>query len=265
MPHIQFSESPMKKHPLYYFVVVVFCICLFSACSSCSQKVPNSSSGSTAVLVFSKTSEFYHKSIPAGVAAIQTLGQQNNFTVDTTKDASYFTADSLKNYAAVIFLNTTGNVLNPEQEKAFENYINGGGGFVGIHSATDTEKDWPWYNELVGAQFANHPKIQEATVVVRDTTHPSTHFLPQKWSRNDEWYNFKNIYPEIEVLAILDESSYSGGTNGEEHPIAWYHETKGGRAFYTAGGHTDESYQEPLFLQHILGGIRYAIGEENPK
>ncbi len=213
------------------------------------------------ILVFSKTKGFYHQSIPAGVAALQKLGQENNFGVDTTKNAAYFVEDSLKNYRAVVFLSTTGNVLNADQQVALERYIQAGGGFVGIHAATDTEYDWPWYNQLVGAYFASHPKQQQAGIDVKDKTHPATSFLPDRWERFDEWYNFKSIDPGIKVLANLDETSYEGGTNGDTHPHAWYHDYDGGRAFYTAGGHTDASFREPLFLRHLLGGITYAMGE----
>jgi cytochrome c len=213
------------------------------------------------ILVFSKTSGFYHESIPTGIAALQALGKDNGILVDTTKNAKYFIQDSLKNYAAVVFLSTTMNVLNAEQQVAFERYIQAGGGFVGIHAATDTEYDWPWYNKLVGAYFASHPHQQEATIQVKDKTHPSTSFLPDNWVRKDEWYNFKNINPDIKVLATLDESTYEGGKNNGNHPIIWYHEYDGGRSFYTGGGHTNESFQEPLFLKHLLGGIQYAIGD----
>jgi type 1 glutamine amidotransferase len=152
-------------------------------------------------------------------------------------------------------------VLNDAQQAAFEQYIRSGKGFVGIHAATDTEYDWPWYNRLVGAYFSSHPAIQPAVVRVINKTHSSTSFLPDAWSRTDEWYNFRNIQPTITVLATLDETTYIGGTNGTNHPIAWYHSYDGGRAFYTAGGHTAESYREPLFLRHLLGGIQYAIGQ----
>lgn len=219
------------------------------------------------VLVFTKTKGWYHTSIPSGIAAIQKLGRENGFDVDTTKNANYFVEDSLKNYAAVIFLSTTLNVLNADQQVAFERYIEAGGNFVGIHSAADTEYDWPWYNKLVGAYFSSHPgnpNVRKAIVSVVDTTHISTKGLPKRWERTDEWYNYKNIQPDLKVLAFLDEDSYEGGTNGDYHPIAWYHEFDGGRAFYTGGGHTDESYSEPLFLQHLLGGIKYAIGSNAP-
>jgi len=215
------------------------------------------------ILVFAKTSGFYHESIPAGIAALQKLGRENNFRVDTTKNAAYFTDDSLKNYRTVVFLSTTGNVLNADQQVAFERYIQAGGGFVGIHAATDTEYDWPWYNKLVGAYFASHPQIQDAVIEVKNTTHPATQGLPARWQRQDEWYNFRNINPDIQILANLDEDTYEGGTHGDNHPIAWYHAYEGGRAFYTGGGHTRESFSEPLFLKHLLGGIQYAIGETN--
>lgn len=219
------------------------------------------------ILVFSKTMGWKHTSIPSGIAAIQKLGRENNFVVDTTKNSRYFTDDSLRNYQAVIFLSTTLNVLNAQQQVAFERYIQAGGGFVGVHAAADTEYEWPWYNKLVGAYFASHPNnpnVRKATVEVTDQTHISTTGLPARWERDDEWYNYRSIYPGIKILANLDENTYEGGTNGKNHPIAWYHEFDGGRAFYTGGGHTDESFSEPLFVNHMLGGIKYAIGEAKP-
>ena len=213
------------------------------------------------VLVFSKTRGFHHASIPAGIAAIQKLGMENNFAVDTTTDSSFFVKKTLKKYDAVIFLSTTGNVLNDQEQKAFEKYIQKGGGFVGVHAATDTEYDWPWYNRLVGAYFKSHPKQQEAVLNITDPTHISTKHLPLVWKRFDEWYNFKNIQEGLHVLITIDEKSYTGGINGDFHPMAWYQDFDGGRAFYTEMGHTDESYLDPLYLQHLLGGIEYAMNK----
>jgi type 1 glutamine amidotransferase len=210
-----------------------------------------------AVLVFYKTAAFHHESISDGVKAIQKLGIENGFRVEATNDASAFTNANLKNYKAVVFLSTTGDVLNDEQQNAFQKFIEGGGGFVGIHAAADAEYDWPWYNKLVGAYFLSHPHIQTATINVVDKNHPATKMLPDKWQRTDEWYNFKDIQPDMKVLAYLDENSYSGGKNGHNHPFAWYHSVGKGKSFYTAGGHTKESYTDPLFLQHILGAIEY--------
>ena len=214
------------------------------------------------VLVFSKTAGFRHSSIPAGIAAIQSLGAVNDFVVVATEDANAFTAANLANYEAVVFLNTTGDVLNATQQAAFEQYIQGGGGWVGVHSAADTEYDWSWYGGLLGAYFESHPAIQQVTIKVADHVHPSTVGLPERWVRTDELYNFQtNPRGDVHVLATLDESTYSGGVDGFDHPIAWYHDYNGGRAWYTGLGHTDASYSEPLFLKHLLGGIEYAAGQ----
>ena len=214
------------------------------------------------VLIFSKTEGFRHASIPIGISAIQQLGVENNFSVDATEDASIFTFSNLIQYDAIIFLSTTGNILNSAQQEAFEQYIQSGGGFVGIHAASDTEYDWPWYGKLVGAYFDSHPNNQTATIKVADKIHPSTKNLPEYWERFDEWYNYQsNPRGHVHVLATLDENSYNGGNMGYDHPIAWMHDFDGGRAWYTGGGHTEESYSEPLFLDHILGGILYATGE----
>ncbi|QIL88529.1 ThuA domain-containing protein [Microbulbifer sp. SH-1] len=220
------------------------------------------------ILVFSKTNGWRHESIIDGKKALLELGLEEGLAVDISENAALFDSDTLAGYDAVVFLNTTGNIFSNSQRRAFEHYIRSGGGFVGIHAATDTEYEWPWYNKLVGAYFANHPQQQEAEKVVVDFEHPATGFLQaelegNRWRRFDEWYNFKSVNPDIRVLMKLDESTYEGGENGENHPIAWYHEYDGGRAFYTAGGHTGESYRDPLFLQHILGGIRYAVGEHS--
>ncbi len=215
------------------------------------------------VLVFSRTAAFRHASIPAGKAALLKLGRENGFAVDTTEDASRFTAEGLAPYQVVVFLSTTGNVLDDAQQQAFERWLRAGHGYVGVHAATDTEYDWPWYGRLAGAYFQSHPgnpNVRRATFVVADTNHPSTAGLPARWERTDEFYNFRNIQPDLHVVLKIDESTYQGGTNGPDHPMAWYHEMDGGRAFYTALGHTDESYAEPLFLRHLLGGIRWALG-----
>ena len=214
-----------------------------------------------AVLVFSKTTGFRHDSIPQGIAAIEGLGAEHSFAVDKTEDAARFSDADLARYKAVIFLNTTGDILDPAQKAAFERYIHSGGGFVGIHSASDTEYGWPWYGRLVGAWFASHPQIQRATVQVLDPGHPSMTGLPATWVRTDEWYNFRsNPRGTVELLATLDEASYSGGGMGADHPIAWCHEVDGGRSWYTGMGHTKESYAEPLFRLHLLAGIESAAG-----
>lgn len=211
------------------------------------------------VLVFSKTAGYHHASIPAGIEAIKKIGAENNFSVDTTSNASLFSIKNLKRYKAVIFLNTTGDLLNTEQEAAFKNYMQQGGGFAGVHAATDAEYNWPWYGKMVGGYFESHPEQQQAKLVVHNNTHAATKGLPQNWSRWDEWYNFKNLNKNVQVLISLDETSYKGGKNGAYHPVSWWHNFEGGRVFYTALGHTDASYTEPLFVQHLTGGILYAL------
>jgi len=216
------------------------------------------------ILVFSKTAGFRHSSIGVGRAAIRKLGQENAFAVDTTEDAGAFTSKNLARYRAVVFLNTTGDVLDAAQQDDFERYIQAGGGYVGIHSATDTEYDWPWYGRLAGAWFNGHPgnpNVRKATYRVLDKNHPSTQGFPDTLVREDEFYNFKSIDPTIHTLIEIDEKSYEGGTNGAHHPMSWYHDFDGGRAWYTNMGHTEATYSEPLFLRHLLGGLRYAMGK----
>lgn len=239
-------------------ISIIFFTGLLYASTASAQSKPKK------ILVFSKTNGFYHNSIPDGVAAVYKLGNEMHFTVDTTTSGVYFTEDSLKKYAAVIFMNTNGPVLDTAQKADFERYIQAGGGYVGVHSATATEYNWSWYGRLVGAYFNGHPNPQDAYVQVMDATHPSTRRLPRRWKVFDEWYNFKNISPDIRILLNLDETTYKGGTNGSSHPIAWRHEFDGGRVFYTGLGHTSECYTDPLFLEHLKGGIRYAIGKNRP-
>ncbi len=251
----------------------MFCMRLFAALALLASVLvsPGSSVAATAqpvaqqysVLVFSKTAGFRHDSIPAGIAAIQQLGADNGFTVVATEDAGAFNDANLARFATVVWLSTTGDVLDATQQAAFERYIKAGGGYVGIHAASDTEYDWPWYGDLVGAYFASHPQNQQATIKVEDPAHPSTVDLPATWSRFDEWYNFRtNPRADVHVLASLNESSYTPGTGamGADHPTAWCHDYDGGRAWYTGGGHTVESYAEPQFRAHLLGGIETTAG-----
>ncbi len=243
------------------FLILISLLLIFFLNKSFSQNAK------ARILVFSKTKGWKHTSIPFGISAIQKLGIENNYDVDTTKNSNLFSDDVLKNYAVVVFNCTTGDVLNNDQQAAFERYIQAGGSYVGIHSAADTEYGWPWYGELAGAYFESHPSnsnVRAANIIVVDSTQISSKHLPKIWPRTDEWYNYKNIQPDLKILAYLDESTYEGGTNGSNHPIAWYHEYDGGRAFYTGGGHEDSSFSEPDFLKHLLGGLKYAIGNNAP-
>ena len=215
------------------------------------------------VLVFSKTTMYRHDSITNGISAIQNLGAQNRFRADATEDSALFTLENLVKYKAIVFLNTSGDILNDQQQSALESYLEKGGGLVGIHAAiagaVATEGNWDWYGSLNCTTFTNHSSIVPATVRIESSSHPSTAHLPVVWKRTDEWYNFtQNPRAKTRVLATLDESTYKGGTMGADHPIAWCHGIGKGRFWYTALGHTRESYSEPEFLKHILGGILYA-------
>jgi cytochrome c len=228
-----------------------------------------------AVLVFSKTTEYRHASIAAGIHALQQLGAQEKFNVLASEDATLFNDDALAGFQAVIFINTTGDVLNAEQQMAFERYIQAGGGFVGIHAAADTEwkqldegSYWPWYQRLVGGVFSGHPESsdQMGTLTVRDNTHPATQALPQSWQASDEWYDFQRVSDAINVLVTVDEGSYTGAGMGAgaQHPVAWYRAFDGGRSFYTAQGHGDAAYADTNFLKLLRGGIAYAMGDGTP-
>lgn len=215
------------------------------------------------VLVFSKTAGYRHDSIKDGIMAIKKLAKENDFQVSFTEDAEIFKAKSLAPFNVVLFLSTTGNILTEAQQHEFQRWVQAGGGFVGIHAATDTEYEWPWYNELVGGYFSNHPPgVHEANIDVLDTEHISTQHLGRNFKAVDEWYNFKDMYPKVIPILNLDESSYKGGKMGKNHPIAWHHEFDGGRSWYTGMGHTKESFSDERFLKHILGGIIYSAGEK---
>jgi type 1 glutamine amidotransferase len=217
------------------------------------------------VLIFSKTLGYRHASITNGIAAIRELGRQHDFAVEATEDSSAFTATNLASFQAVVFLSVTGDVLNPEQETAFQNYVTGGGGFVAIHGAmfggSACEGKWAWYGGLFGCTFTNHSHVLPALVKIEDATHSSTAGLPVEWRRTDEWYNYIGTpRGSANVLATVDESTYSGGTVGSDHPISWWRPVGKGRMWFTAMGHTESSFSEPLFRQHLLGGILAVAG-----
>ncbi len=235
--------------------------------------------GEFRVLVYSRTAGFRHASIEVGIPTIQQLGADNGFSVDASEDPAVFNTDNLAQYATVIFLNTTLDVLDTaEQRDALQQYIETGGGFVGIHSAADTHHGWPFYGELVGAQFLAHPVTnQPGSLMVEDPEHPSTAFLGNSWNLPlEEFYSFKsNPRGAVRVLLRIDESSYlqepntscdpSGPTFPQgysgvmgDHPMAWCHDKFEGRAWYTALGHEPYLYLDSSFRAHLLSGILIA-------
>lgn len=213
------------------------------------------------VLVFSRTAAFRHTSIEPAVGALRAIAGARGWRLEHIEDPARFDAGELARFDVVVFLSTSGDVLDDAQQAALEGFVRAGGGFVGVHSASDTEYEWPWYGRLVGAYFARHPAAQRARLHVEVHDHPSTARLPDPWTRVDEWYDFRSSpRPDAVVLLTLDEASYEGGTMGADHPIAWHRELDGGRSFYTGLGHTADSWSEPAFLDHVSGGIEWAAG-----
>lgn len=223
------------------------------------------------VLVYTKNGKGYvHENRASGTSAIQQLGKQYGFSVDVLDDPACFTDANLKQYALLIFNNTNNEVFdNDAQKVAFMRYVQAGGGFVGIHSATGTERQWLWFKRLIGASFLRHAKHQPFTEIIIDPTHPSTSFLPRLWQRNDECYFFKEYNPDIHVLVVhdlvplddKDKPTYYGGISS---PSVWRHEFDGGRQWYTSLGHDSTTYTTPEFQKHIMGGIIWVIGKNKP-
>lgn len=213
------------------------------------------------VLIFSKTEGFRHSSIETGIQAVQQIANENGFKTIASQDSRFFTENDLSEIDLMIFLNTTGDILNLDEQNAFQAYMDNGGNFFGIHAAADTELNWSWYSDLVGAKFKSHPKIQEAKILIESRNHSTLkNFQENTWIRTDEWYNYEDISKGLNILMSLDETSYEGGENGKFHPIAWYHNYRGGGiSIYTGGGHTAESYAEPEFLDHLERCIKFAL------
>lgn len=248
---------PMKKVSWSAFVAASFLA--FSSLSQAEQ---------FDVLLFTKTDGFHHKSINEGVDAIRDMGKRHFFTVDWHEDANVITDENLEKYEAIVFLLTTGDILDATQQKAVENFIQSGKGFVGVHSASDTEYDWDWYTKMVGRTFHIHPEIQTAELEVTDRKFPGLERMPDRFLWTDEFYEFgAERIDSLNYILTIDESTYkpeadwgrvAGTGMGDFHPMAWYHEYDGGRAFYTALGHMPETYSDRLFLEHVYGGLYWA-------
>lgn len=242
---------------------LIVSVCLFLVAATYAQ------SQQFKVLLFSKTAGFHHESIHEGVEGVRSLAKRHNFSVDWHEMASVFTDKSLAKYDAVIFLSTTGDILNDDQQAAFEKFIQSGKGFVGIHAAADTEYDWDWYTKMVGMMFKIHPKQQTAYINVVDSSFPGFDRFPKRMLWTDEWYEYQTPYKskDLKFLITLDETSYEpyakwgdneGKGMGNFHPIAWYQNYDGGRAFYTGLGHIGAIYHDQTFLDHLYGGIYWA-------
>ncbi|WP_082113053.1 ThuA domain-containing protein [Pseudoxanthomonas suwonensis] len=223
------------------------------------EHAPAATAPRPAILVFTRTLGWRHDSIPQAVETLRGLAAQAGFEVVHSEDPALFDNGQLARFRAVVFANTTGEVLDAAQRAAFERYIAAGGAFMGVHSAADTGKAWPWYGELVGAWFKDHPPgLQTTDVHFEDGRGPDG---LERWRVTDELYNYRrNPRPAVVVIATVDESGYEGGTMGTDHPIAWCHAAAGGRAWYTGLGHAQAVYADPVFRAHLLRGLRYATG-----
>ena len=219
-------------------------------------------------LLITETGGWHHPSIMSGIPALQALAKRHQFQLDRQQDAIPISDRSLENYDVIIMLSTTGDIFTEEEQAAFERFIQAGKGYVGIHAASDTEYEWPWYTQLVGRMFHIHPQNQTAMLEVLDGNFPGLERWPERMLWTDEWYEFGEEKVEgLNYILAVDEDSYEPGANwgakkgegmGDFHPLAWYHEFDGGRAFYTALGHIEETFQDDFFLQHIYGGIYWA-------
>lgn len=238
------------------------CALLAFALIGCSDnRAPDS------VLIYTRTLGYRHAdAIDAAAQVLPGRLETEGISSAWTDDPDVFAA-ALPDHRAVFFLYTCGNdILDPAGKADLERFVRGGRGFIGLHSAADTEYLWPFYQALQVAPFESHPVIQAATIDVVDRTHPAMAQLPEpSWSATDEWYNFPRDpgeLPTVHVLATLDETSYVGGTMGDHHPIIWEHSELGGRALYSALGHVAERWQDPVFVDHVVGGVRWVLGHD---
>jgi type 1 glutamine amidotransferase len=250
----------MKLKSRFFFSAILLVLGFFCFSSAKAQQFK--------VLLYTKTAGFHHSSIHEGVIAMRRLAERHSFSLEWHEDANIFNEKKLAEFQAVVFLNTTGDILNADQQKAFEKFIQSGKGFVGVHSAADTEYDWEWYTKLVGRMFVIHPVNQTAVLNVKDYNFPGLERFPASYFWTDEWYEYgEEKIKGLNYILTVDEKTFNpnvqwgqkvGKGMGDFHPIAWYHEYDGGRAFYTGLGHISGIYQEPLFLEHLYGAIYWA-------
>lgn len=250
------------------------CFFIFIHPSAKSQQASKQLQGKH-VLIFTKNGKGYvHENIPSSIAALQKLGVEQGFKTDTTTNSALFSDENLKKYDAIIFSNTNNDVFDTEEQKvAFMRYIQAGGGFMGIHSASGTERNWKWFKLMLGATFLRHPPFQKFTVHVAGKNHPAVKNLISDWETNDECYFFKEVNPTIKVLLVSDISNIKESPDsknvtpdifGNRYPAAWCQEFDGGRVFYTALGHNKDDYSNPIYLAHIIEGLKWVTDKPKP-
>lgn len=242
------------------------CILLIPLLLSCTSEHEKN------VLIYTRNGEgFVHENIEASVDALKKLAAENNYQAEVTDSPEFFTPENLDKFDCIIFANTNNEAFTSQRQRdAFKAYIQSGGGFVGIHSASGSERNWPWFHAMVGGKFVRHPALQPFAIKVVDPQHPATHFLGESWSWEDECYYLNHLNPDIHILLAADLRTVEDSTKEDFHqnrfgdytPVAWVHEYDGGRQFYTALGHKAEYYTNPSFLNHLSGGIKWVLEEE---
>lgn len=225
------------------------------------------------VLVYTKNGQGYvHDNIAAAVASIKELAVANKFKVDVSDDPAVFNEPNLKKYKLLIFTSTNNDVFDTDSQRvAFRRYIEAGGGFVGIHSVTGTERNWKWFKMMIGETFSWHAKFQKFSIKNIDPSHPSVKDVPAVWEREDECYFGKELYPGMKVLMVHQLSSLqtgeadliqkNAGSFADYYPAVWYQHFEGGNIWITTLGHSKESYQDPVYKNHLLQGIKYIASE----
>lgn len=242
----------------------------FSGSSSSLKKAKDIQWKNVHVLVYTKNGKGYvHTNISSASACIGRLGQQLGFSVDTSNNPADFNEKNLQKYQVIVFNNTNNDVFDTDEQKlALMHFVQAGGGVMGLHSASGTERNWPWFKRMLGGSFQRHPKFQHFKEIVIDAAHPSTSFLPHTWERDDECYYIREMNPDIHVLVVHDLLSVTDTSKpaffGNSFPSVWCHEFDGGREWYTSLGHDSSTYREPVFEKHLLGGLQWVVRENAP-
>jgi len=265
----------MKK---IIIIVLVFSFSLLNVQAN-NLSIHDSITKNKQILIFTKNGlmldgkkGYVHKNIANSVKALKEICSSQNIKSEHSEDASIFNEKSLKNFDAIIFSNANNEIFDNEDQKlAFQNFIKNGGGFIAIHSSSAVERKWPWYWELIGGKFVRHAPHQNFNVVVLDKNHPSTYFLDKVWKVKDECYFFNNLNPKINVLLASDlrtieddkKVDYPNDIFGNYFPICWSNEFEGAKQWYTALGHDSETYDDPIFRNHLKGGILWILDIKN--
>lgn len=262
-----------KNRKLFY--ILTFLFFTLSACTTpCPEKYDNriAELKGTKILVYTRNGEGYvHESIQAGIQAFKQLSEDYDFSLDISDDPDLFSDNELKKYEALVFLNTNNEVFDSDEQRlALMRYVQAGGGIVGIHIAIGTERNWKWFKQMIGGTFDGHPPAQKFSVRPVDSSHPSVKHLPVEWEVEDEAYYVKEFNPGVRVIMANDLNTINDLKEkpdifGNLYPSAWCNTFDGGRQWYTSLGHFDHIYNDDLFLQHIVGGLKWVIVNGKPQ